>query len=206
MAAAAANRQIYYAAAKISILHDTAGGAALPGRGFEAIQTGPIAGLMEPMQFSVTSELSASVGGPAAARRLFAPPVQALEVTAQDNQLGKEVDLVWRTNACRQLRIIRGSCPVSNGQVMISQSAVQPPASWHIGQRIRLVGWEPRPGHRCGSSAPTTGSTGRDLLPHVESRLRSRSAAGYHAAGATLRPISAGATDLGLRGLAQGTP
>ena len=141
-AAAAAAGPIYYAAAKTSILHDTAGGAALPGRGFEAIQTGPVAGLMDPMQYSVTSQLIASVGGPAAAGRLFTPPIQALEITAQDNRLGKEVDLVWRTNACRQLRIIRGSCPVSNGQVMISQSAVQP-ASWRIGQRIRLVGWEP---------------------------------------------------------------
>ena len=141
-AAAAAAGPVYYAAAKTSILHDTAGGAALPGRGFEAIQTGPIAGLIGPMQSSVTSQLGASVGGPAAARRLFAPPIQALEVTGQDNQLGKEVDLVWRTNACHQLRIIRGSCPVSNGQVMISQSSMQP-TSWHIGQRIRLAGWEP---------------------------------------------------------------
>ena len=94
------------------------------------------------MQSSVTSQLTASVGGQAAARRLFAPPIQALEVTAQDNQIGKEVDLVWRTNACHQLRIIRGTCPASNGQVMMSQSTAQP-TSWHLGQRIRLVGWEP---------------------------------------------------------------
>ena len=140
--AAAAAGPIYYAAAKTSILHDTVSGAALIGRGFEAIQTGPVASLMGSMQPTVTSQLAASVGGPANAARLFAPPIEALEVTGQDNQLGKEIDLVWRTNACRQLRIIRGSCPVSNGQVMISQSTVQP-TSWHLGQRIRLAGWQP---------------------------------------------------------------
>ena len=141
-AAAAAAGPIYYAAAKTSILADTASGAPIVGRGFEAVQTGPVAGLMAPMQATITSQLAASIGGPAAARRLFAPPIQALEVTAQDNQLGKEVDLVWRANVCRQLRIIHGSCPVSNGQVMMSQSTAQP-TSWHIGQRIRLAGWEP---------------------------------------------------------------
>ena len=141
-AAAAAAGPIYYAAAKTSILHDTASGAVLPGRGFEAIQTGPVAGMLGPMQSDVTEELSAAVGGPAAARRLFAPPIQALEVTAQDNRLRMEVELVWRSNACRQVRIIRGSCPVSNGQVMVSQSSVQP-TSWRIGQRIRLAGWKP---------------------------------------------------------------
>ena len=71
-AAAAAAGPIYYAAAKTSILRDTASGAVLPGRGFEAVQTGPIAGMLGPMQSGVTDELSASVGGPAAARRLFA--------------------------------------------------------------------------------------------------------------------------------------
>jgi hypothetical protein len=141
-AAAAAAGPIYYAAAKTSILHDTTDGAEVIGRGVEAVQTGGIVGLLPALQSAVSGQFTAAVGGPAAAHRLFAPPIEALEVTAQDNRLGQEVEVVWRTNVCQQLRIVRGSCPVSPGQVMISQASAQP-TSWHIGQRIRLAKWRP---------------------------------------------------------------
>jgi putative ABC transport system permease protein len=139
--AAAAAEPIYFAAAKISILHDTVSSGNVINRGFEAVQTGAITSLQPLLRNSVLDDLSVAVGGPAQ-RRLFGPPIESLESTAEDSQLNKELELVWRAGVCARLRIVRGSCPTAAGQVIVSQLTMVATA-WHLGQRIQVAGFPP---------------------------------------------------------------
>jgi hypothetical protein len=141
--AAAATGPVYYAAARTSILHDTVASTGYLGRGFEANVTGAVNRLMNPFEALVRGELGRDLGGRANARRLFAPPVGALEANALDLRLNASIPLVWRSGVCAQLRI-RGSCPARGGEVVISNSLSSSLAlhhPWRIGQRLRFPGW-----------------------------------------------------------------
>jgi putative ABC transport system permease protein len=141
--AAAATGPAYYAAAKTSILRDTVTSTSYLGRGFEATQTGAVKELINPLLAQVRWQLGRNLGGQAAVRRLFAPPVEALQANAVDVPLNATIPLVWRTGFCAQLKI-RGTCPTQRGQVVISSSlsgALAVHHRWQIGQRVRLPGW-----------------------------------------------------------------
>ncbi|HCU94207.1 MAG TPA: hypothetical protein DHU96_16375 [Actinobacteria bacterium] len=141
--AAAATGPAYYTAAKISILRDTLASSGYLGRGFEADQSGAVNGLLDPLVAEVRSHLGRSVGGPAGIRRMFAPPVEALQADAVDVRLNATIPVVWRSGVCGHLRI-RGSCPTRRGQIVISNSlssSLALPHPWHIGQQVRLPGW-----------------------------------------------------------------
>jgi putative ABC transport system permease protein len=140
-AAAAAAGPTYFEAAQASILHDALNQADVAARGVEAVQTGAI-NTMQPNLSIVPAELGTALHGQAAERRLFAPPIQALEVDAEDAQLQREVLLTARTNVCAHLQIIQGACARSSNQVTASKLTMIG-TGWHLGQRIRLAGFGP---------------------------------------------------------------
>jgi putative ABC transport system permease protein len=142
-AAAAAAGPTYFEASKVSILHDTLSHGDVIGRGYEATQTGAVSGLQPMMTVSVQADLGTVLGGGLSVEhRLFAPPIQALEVTAEDRQRAQEALVASRTNVCAHLRIIQGACATAPNQVTASKLTMIR-TGWHLGQRIRLAGFRP---------------------------------------------------------------
>jgi putative ABC transport system permease protein len=139
-AAAAATGPTYYAAAKTSILHDAVHRGSVLDRGFEATTTGALSGLVATLQGEVGGQLSAELG-PAAARRLFAPPIEDLEGTGVWSTSQTTIPVDWRAGICAHVQI-RGSCPTAAGQVMASQPLARQ-YSLHLGERLRVSGWVP---------------------------------------------------------------
>ncbi len=136
--AAAAVGPIYYQAARTSILRDTVAGTGFAGRGYEANQTGAVAGLLGQLQPAVRSQLAHSLGS-LAGRGLFAAPVGAVETTVPYPQYTTSVPLVWRSGACAQLRI-SGRCPTARGQVLVSRRMAAL-TGWHVGQHLQFAPW-----------------------------------------------------------------
>ena len=109
----------YYAAAQSSVVQDTVGAAAAPGRGLEITQSGPVnavGGLVDQAEGGLAHYL----GGRATLTRLFAPPVTAAETTVQANS--QTVPLVYRSGVCGHLRFTSGHCPRAARQVAVSTS------------------------------------------------------------------------------------
>src|ERR1700722_2562085 len=76
----------YYAAAQTSVVQDTVGAAAAPGRGVEITQSGPV-DAVDGLTTQGGGLLAHYLGGQPTLTRLFAPPVPAAETTVQaDNQ------------------------------------------------------------------------------------------------------------------------
>jgi putative ABC transport system permease protein len=136
-AAASAAGPAYYAAAKLSILHDAVTGVPLTGRGFEANLTGPVNGTLPSLADAVRGELRTDLGP--AASRLFAAPVQSIEGTGLYRAENLSFILAWRTGMCAHLRI-RGTCPRAANQVIASEPMARL-AGWRAGQRITRTGW-----------------------------------------------------------------
>lgn len=127
----------YYAAAQSSVVQDTVGAAAAPGRGLEVAQSGGVAAVSS-VATEVQGLLAHYLGSPATERRLFSPPVTAAETTVQaDNQT---VPLVYRSGVCAHLRFTSGHCPRASGQVAVSTSLAFL-LHWHTGQRIAVPTW-----------------------------------------------------------------
>ncbi len=138
-AAAATTGPTYYQASRTSILLDTVTAAPVIGRGFEAVESGPAAGVLQPLAGQVQGDLAADLGGQATARRLFAPPIASIEMTVVSGQGQIEIPLVWRSGECAHLRI-SGRCPSALNEVVISSSLAKT-NGWHVGQRLPFTTW-----------------------------------------------------------------
>jgi putative ABC transport system permease protein len=136
-AATAAAGPAYYAAAQGSILADTVSTAPALGRAVEVVESGSLAGLVEPLAAQTTTALQQDAGRAVAG--VFAPAIEALEGTAVYAAAGEGVPLVWRSGECAHL-VIRGACPSAPGQVLIS-SSLAATNHWREGQRIAFNGW-----------------------------------------------------------------
>jgi hypothetical protein len=88
----------------------------------------------------VQGQLASSLGG-LSNRGLFLPPVYSVETAVAFPQYNTSIPLVWRGSVCAHLRI-RGSCPASPGQVMISSRTAHV-TGWRPGQLLRFPGWGP---------------------------------------------------------------
>ena len=127
----------YYAAAQSSVVQDTVGTAAPPGRGLEITQSGPVdavGGLVN----QAGARLARYLGGGATLTRLFARPVTAAETTVQANN--QTVPLVYRSGVCAHLHFTSGHCPRLAREVAVSTSAASL-MHWHTGQRIPVPTW-----------------------------------------------------------------
>lgn len=123
---------VYYSAAQSSILRDTVASASVLGRGFEVVQSGPVA--------RGTVQLSSTLASMTSRyNRLFEPPVTAVEATAFDPTTQEAIPLVSRTGVCGQLKVT-GTCPVDPGEVMISISLAAA-NGWGIGQSVNVAQW-----------------------------------------------------------------
>jgi hypothetical protein len=118
--AAAAAGPTYDAAARASILQDNLHTQIPIARTVEVDGSGSVAGLADNLNSHATSILGDQLGGPAAVKRLFQPPVQA--VLAQVRTGNHLTPLTSRTDVCAHLRLTAGSCPRQAGQVMVSTS------------------------------------------------------------------------------------
>jgi putative ABC transport system permease protein len=118
--AAAAAGPAYDAAARASILQDNLHTQVPIARTVEVDGSGSVAGLADNLNSHTTSTLAAQLGGPAAVKRLFQPPVEV--ILAQVRTGNHLTPLTWRTDACAHLRLTAGSCPREAGQVMVSTS------------------------------------------------------------------------------------
>ena len=136
--AAAATGPIYYQAARTSILRGTVASATFIGRGYEANETGAVAGLLGQVAPVTAGQLARSLG-PLAGRGLFAPPVYSVETTMPYPQYRTSVPLIWRSDVCAHLRLA-GRCPARRGQVLVSQRMAAL-SGWHAGQQVRFPGW-----------------------------------------------------------------
>ena len=140
--AAATVGPTYYSAAKHSILQDALSHAGVIGRGFQAVQQGPVQDSMSTLESQVTKELNAATRGAANADRLFAPSVESIETKVFFPRRAQNTLLVARTDVCHHLRFARGNCPGATGQVAVSSSLAQL-NRWTIGQSIRPAGRGP---------------------------------------------------------------
>ena len=127
----------YFAAAQSSVVQDTVGAAAAPGRGVEISQSGPVdavGGLVN----ETGARLAHYLGSRATLTRLFGPPVTAAETTVQVNN--QTVPLVYRSGVCGHLRFTSGHCPSAARQVAVSTSTASL-MHWHTGQSIPVPTW-----------------------------------------------------------------
>jgi hypothetical protein len=118
--AAAAAGPAYDAAARASILQDNLHTQIPIARTVEVDGSGSVAGLADNLNSHATSTLAAQLGGPAAVKRLFQPPVKV--ILAQVRTGNHLTPLTSRTDVCAHLRLTAGSCPRGAGQVMVSTS------------------------------------------------------------------------------------
>ena len=135
--AAAAAGPSYYQAARTSILHDTLASSSLEGRGFEATQSGPVAGMLSVTSQQVASRLDVFLG-PQRGQHLFAPEVDSTEATVGVPVYGA-MPLVYRTDFCAHLRI-QGQCPTRQDQVVVSARLAKA-THWHVGQKLNVSYW-----------------------------------------------------------------
>ena len=135
--AAAAAGPIYYQASRTSVLGDSLASASVTGRGYEANETGAVAGLLGQLAPAQQGQLAASLGG-LASRGLFGPPVYSVETSVPFPQYNTSVPLVWRSAVCGHLAVT-GTCPKARGQVMISRPMAAV-TGWHTGQQLRFPG------------------------------------------------------------------
>lgn len=118
--AAAAAGPAYDAAARASIMQDNLHTPLPIARTVEVDGSGSVAGLADNLNSHVTSILATQLSGPAAVKRLFQPPVEA--ILAQVRTGNHLTPLTWRTDVCAHLRLTAGSCPREAGKVMVSTS------------------------------------------------------------------------------------
>ena len=118
--AAAAAGPAYDAAARASILQDNLHTQLPIARTVEVDGSGSVVGLADNLNSHVNSILAAQLGRPAAVKRLFQPPVEA--ILAQARTGNHLTPLTWRTDVCAHLRLTAGSCPRGADQVMVSTS------------------------------------------------------------------------------------
>lgn len=136
-AAAAAAGPVYYQSSRVSILRDGLASAVTIGDGYQATLTGPVSQILPSLRSTLESQLRNDIGS-AAVGRMFAPAVESLEGNGTDSDQDP-FTLAWRTDYCAHL-VIRGRCPSSPGEVIISRSDV-PITGWHVGSRISGTGW-----------------------------------------------------------------
>jgi hypothetical protein len=129
---------VYYQAARTSILRDDVADASFIGRGYEANETGAVAGLLGQLAPLQRGELTASLGG-RSRLSLFEPPVYSVETALAFPQYSTSVPLIWRSSVCAHLRV-RGACPSVRGQVVVSRRMAAV-IGWHIGQHLRFPGY-----------------------------------------------------------------
>jgi len=140
--AAATVGPTYYAAAKHSILQDTLSDAGVVGRGFQAVQQGPVQDSLPSLSAKVRHELDVATKGAGNADRLFSPPVESVETKVFFPARAQNTLLVSRTDVCRHLRFARGNCPGATGQIAVSTSLATL-NRWTIGQSVRPAGRAP---------------------------------------------------------------
>jgi putative ABC transport system permease protein len=135
--AAAAAGPSYYQAARTSILHDKLASSSLEASGFEATQSGPVAGMLSGTSQQVASRLDVFLG-PQRGQHLFAPEVDSVEATVGVPVYGA-MPLVYRTDFCAHLRI-QGQCPTRQDQVVVSARLAKA-THWHVGQKLNVSYW-----------------------------------------------------------------
>ncbi|HET7530837.1 MAG TPA: hypothetical protein VFJ98_07755, partial [Mycobacteriales bacterium] len=140
--AAAAIGPTYYVAARDSILQDTMQTTSTVGRAYQASQTGGVRGTFGPFAAGVDQVALDAIGSPADQRRLFAPPIQAIETTAFFSKIVVNTLLVWRSDVCAHLRLRSGHCPTAANDVMVSRSLADV-YHWRVGQTLHPAGRRP---------------------------------------------------------------
>src|SRR4051812_45680567 len=134
--AAAAIGPIYYAAARDSILQDALTTPSVVTRGFQATQSGGLRGTLDEFEQLVDGEVRPAIGGGAQEQRLLKPPIAAIEHQVFFRRLLETVGLVWRSDVCAHLRLVRGRCATTKNEVIISSSlAVE--NHWRPGQTVK---------------------------------------------------------------------
>ena len=139
--AAAAIGPTYYAAARDSILQDAFTGPGVVTRGFQTTSSGVLAGSADNLRSLVDDELGQNLS-PADIRRLFLPPIQALEGTDFFPKQLENVSLVWRSDVCQHLTLRTGRCPTQPNEVLVSTSLAAD-NHWKVGQTVK--GNDPAP-------------------------------------------------------------
>jgi putative ABC transport system permease protein len=135
--AAAAAGPTYYQSARTSILHDTLASSNVEARGFEATESGPVAGMLSVTSQTVQSRLNTFLG-PQRNQHLFSPEVDSVEASVGVPVYGA-VPLVYRTSFCGHLRF-QGQCATRPDQVMVSAPLAKV-THWHIGQTLHVSYW-----------------------------------------------------------------
>ncbi|MDQ1696600.1 MAG: putative transport system permease protein [Frankiaceae bacterium] len=133
--AAATVGPTYYVAARHSILQDALTSTNVVGRGFQAVQQGPVQGTLGGLDASVSTELDTVLHGPDTTQRLFRPTVRALETSAFFADAVQVVPLVWRTDICAHLHFRSGRCPSAVDEVVAS-SSLAALNHWQLGARL----------------------------------------------------------------------
>lgn len=140
--AAATVGPTYFGAAKSSILRDTLASQNVIGRGYQALETGAVGGSLDDFTTRVDEAVSSQVGGSAAANRMFAPPVQALETQIFFRKLVETVVLAWRSDFCGHLVMHAGHCAATRNQVVVSTSLAAD-NHWSVGDVVTAGGAPP---------------------------------------------------------------
>jgi putative ABC transport system permease protein len=140
--AAATVGPTYFAAAKHSILQDSLSDADVIGRSIQISQQGAVQNTLGAVAADGQRELVAAAGSAATVRRLFAPPVEALETTAFFPAHAQNVLLVTRTDVCAHLRFSKGGCPTATNSVVVSTSLAAG-NHWAVGDQIHPAGRRP---------------------------------------------------------------
>ncbi len=138
--ATAALGPTYDAAARTSILRDSLASAPVIEQGTETTAQGVVAGTFTGFSAAVNAALSGAMGDAALRKRLFEAPIDAIEGNAYFGSLREDPALVWRTDVCAHLQVVRGRCPTAAGEVMVSQSLARG-NHWALGQRLTPAGW-----------------------------------------------------------------
>ena len=135
--AAAAIAPTYDAAAKTSIMRDAVGSAAVTQRGFEVREQGRLGGTLGPLSAAVDRIVASASPG----RPLFGSKVEAIEATAYFSDENQSSPLVYRSDLCAHLTMLRGRCALSTDSVMVSESQARV-NDWQVTQRITPNGWD----------------------------------------------------------------
>ena len=136
--AAASVGPSYYASARTSIVRDGFATGSVLERGFEVSNQGGVTHALAPVRTFVDHTVEQQLPDPAARRRLFRAPVQAIEATAAFAHTS--APLAWRSGVCAHLHMAAGRCDLGAGKVVVSTSAASR-AGWRVGQRLHPVGW-----------------------------------------------------------------
>ena len=135
---AAALGPTYDQAARTSTMRDAFASAPVFSRGIEVSRQGSIGGTLDALTAATATALAS--GAPVGAVPLFEPPIQTIEATAVVPAQAEVVPLDWRSGLCDQVTVVSGSCQLSKGTVIVSESLAAL-NNWRVGAAVTANGW-----------------------------------------------------------------